>query len=279
MRISKVFNNSVVLGVDGNGGEVVLFGRGLGFQKRPGSEVDETLVEKRFFPGGVASADRVASYLQDVPMDDIELAEDIVALARTEFGHAITDAAVLPLADHLAFAFHRLREGIEIDYPLQWEVASLYPRELAFAGRVVALIAERRAIALPALEAVPLALHFVNAQFGSGEMSETMEVTEALTAILHTASEELGVAIEPDSVDLARFLTHVRYLILRRMRGQSAAKVDPAVGDAVRTASPVAYDVAERMADELNGRFGWEVGDDERFYLALHTFRLVSQRS
>lgn len=275
MRVTKVFNNSVVLGVDAHGGEVVLFGRGLGFQSRPGDDVDESLVEKRFVPGGGTTTDRLAEYLQELPAEDIALAEEIIAQARGEFGRTVSEHALFPLADHLSFAFRRLREGIDIDYPLQWEVASLYPRELAFAERMLSLIAQRRAITLPRGESVPLALHFVNAQLGAGEMSETMKVTRALVAILQTASDELGVRVDAESVFVARFVTHVRYLILRRMRGQRAADVDPAVGEAVRLASPTAFAVAERMADELSTRFGWDVGPEERFYLALHVFRLV----
>lgn len=278
MRIAKVFNNSVVLGLDERDREIVLFGRGLGFQARAGDEVDDSLVEKRFVPGGATTTDRLAEYLQDIPADDITLAEEIVAQAREEFGPSVSEQALFPLADHLSFALRRVREGIDIDYALQWEVESLYPRELAFSQRMLSLICERRDLALPAGEAVALALHFVNAQFGAGEMSETVKVTQALVAVLRTASEELGAPIDPESVFVARFVTHVRYLILRRVRGQRAADVDPSVGEAVRLASPVAFAVAERMADELGERFGWEVGAEERFYLALHVFRLIGPR-
>ena len=278
MKITKVFNNSAVLGLDEHGGEVVLFGRGLGFRTRPGDEVDPSDVERKFVPGGATSTDRIAEYLQDIPADDITLAENILGEARKEFGPSVSENALFPLADHLNFAFRRIREGINIDYALQWEVASLYPRELAFAQRMLDVVAERRRIVLPGGEAVALALHFVNAQFGAGEMSETMKVTDALVAVLRTASDEFGVPVDPESVFVARFVTHVRYLILRRMRGAGVAEVDPEVGDAVRAASPGAYSVAERMADELSQTFGWDVGTEERFYLALHVYRLLGKR-
>jgi beta-glucoside operon transcriptional antiterminator len=275
LKIVKVFNNSVVLCRDERDREVVLFGRGLGYQKGAGSEVDEDLVEKRFVPGGATSVDRLAAYLQDLPSQDIDLAEEVLALARLEFGAAVSEQALFPLADHLSFAFRRLRDEIPMDYALHWEVASLYPREFAFAQRMVLLMRERRGVLLPDLEAVPLALHFVNSQFGAGEMSETVRITAALTAVLQTALREGGTELAEDSVDIARFVTHVRYLILRRMTGQRPAKVDPFLGSAVRLANPRAHAVAGLMAKELSGRFGWDVGDDERFFLALHASRFI----
>jgi len=277
MKITKIFNNSAVLGVDEHGREAVLFGRGIGFRSRTGDIIDDSVVDKRFVPGDLASTDRIVQYLEDIPVEDIDLADSIIAEAKLEFGQGVSEHAVLPLADHLSFALRRLREGMELEYGMHWEVESLYPRELAFAQKMLALIAERRGVVLPDGEAIPLALHFVNAQFGAGEMSETMRITDALLAVMRTAATDLGIEFDAQSVFFARFVTHVRYLILRRIRGQRAAGIDPSVGDAVRVASPLSYSVAESMADELSARFGWEVEEEERFYLALHVYRLAGQ--
>ena len=40
MEILRVFNNNVVLAKGGDGGEVILTGRGLGFQAKPGQTVE-----------------------------------------------------------------------------------------------------------------------------------------------------------------------------------------------------------------------------------------------
>lgn len=48
MQIQKVLNNNVVVALDENGAETVLMGRGLGFGCRPGGEVCQAKVEKRF---------------------------------------------------------------------------------------------------------------------------------------------------------------------------------------------------------------------------------------
>ncbi|PEN06946.1 transcription antiterminator BglG, partial [Bacillus wiedmannii] len=48
MRIHKILNNNVVCTMKDNETEVVLMGRGLGFQKKVGDAIDESKIEKTF---------------------------------------------------------------------------------------------------------------------------------------------------------------------------------------------------------------------------------------
>lgn len=51
MKILRVFNNNLVLALDESGREVILTGRGLGFQARPGQEaLDAAKVSRVFVP-------------------------------------------------------------------------------------------------------------------------------------------------------------------------------------------------------------------------------------
>ena len=49
MKILKVINNNVVSALDESGEEIVVMGKGVGFEKKPGTPVDEGRIEKRFF--------------------------------------------------------------------------------------------------------------------------------------------------------------------------------------------------------------------------------------
>ena len=48
MIIQKVINNNVVSTFDSNGKEVILMGKGIGFRKKTGDELDKTKIEKIF---------------------------------------------------------------------------------------------------------------------------------------------------------------------------------------------------------------------------------------
>ena len=46
MIIQKVINNNVVSTFDANGKEVILMGKGIGFRKKAGDELDKNKIEK-----------------------------------------------------------------------------------------------------------------------------------------------------------------------------------------------------------------------------------------
>ena len=104
MQVVKVFNNNVVLGADGHGGEFVLLGRGLGFRVSPGMDIDATRVERTFVPSGVTTADRLAALVGEMPLADIELT-DVERDVKVQRVRAI--AGNLDVVGLLAQALHR----------------------------------------------------------------------------------------------------------------------------------------------------------------------------
>lgn len=280
MKVSKVFNNNVVLAVDQTDGdaEVVLIGRGLGFGLRPGDDVDHARIEKTFRPGGQQTPERIAAFLEEIPADDIDLAEEIVRRGRARFGDHVGQHMLFPLADHLSFALRRAREGVTITYPLQWEVSALYPQEVAFSKEILGLVAQERGVQLPDLEAIPFALHFVNARFGQDDLSATMQMTEVFAAVLDTVRGRLEIEIDEESLDATRFITHLRYLFLRQeKREKSPAGMDQqALYDVVRATQPVEFACAQDVRGVLEKRFDWRLDHNEVLYLTLHVARLVA---
>ncbi len=280
MVVVKVFNNNVVLGVDDRGVEHVLLGRGLGFQASAGGEVDPARVERIFTPSGATTAERIATLLDEIPMADIELTEKIVAMARGRLGAHVTGHVLVPMADHLSFALRRAAEGVtEIEYPLRWEVQYLYPDEVAVAREALDMIERERGVRLPEIEAVPIALHLVNAQFGASDLTQMVQMTALLHQILAVIRDAYGREIDEGSVEVARFVTHLRYLFLREQRGKRLHDAPVALHEALRNARPREYTVAGRVGELLQTEFGWSITTDEVLYLALHVSRLVDAAS
>ena len=48
MRVTKIVNNNIVISEDKNHNEVVLMGKGLGFQKHKGDEIKLSQIEKTY---------------------------------------------------------------------------------------------------------------------------------------------------------------------------------------------------------------------------------------
>ncbi|GAA1441592.1 PRD domain-containing protein [Leifsonia poae] len=275
MKVVKIFNNSVVLGADGNGQEAVLLGAGLGFALKVGMNIDPARIERTFLPENAASIERLVQYAQEIPLSDIELTEEILLEASQALHIRTPDQLLLPLADHITFALSRARTGVgEIDYPLRWEVQQLYPDELAVARTAIAIIASRTGVFLPSVEAVPIALHFVNAHVGATDVTTTMRMTTVLSEALDTVRRHLDMDIDEDSLAVSRLVTHLRYLFLRQQRGTMSQSGQVALDAEIRGALPREYECARAVSQLLADRWGTPVTSEETLYLTLHIGRL-----
>lgn len=196
MEILRVFNNNVVL-ARADRGEVILTGRGLGFQAKPGQRVDPAKVVKVFVPDDGRDVDNFGSLVAAIPPEHLVLADQALDTARAELRTPLPSATVVALADHLSFAIKRLRQGIDFEYPLRAEVAHLYPEELRIAQRLLDHVNSSVEQPLPDEEAVPIALHLVNAGFATGDLSFTYQMTGVFAQLFEVLEQAYGRPLQP----------------------------------------------------------------------------------
>jgi beta-glucoside operon transcriptional antiterminator len=278
MRVKRVFNNNVVLSIDGQGRDVVLLGRGLGFQTRPGDAIREELVERRFVPQDT-SVERLAAFAAEIPYEVIEVVEGCLDRAKEILGSNITDHLLVPLSDHVHFAIQRAKNGVKIEYPLIWEVENLYPAEVEVARILHSRLSEQLGVQLQHGEIVPLALHFVNAQLGTNDMDAAMRMTSGLAAAFEIIGEEHGIQLEEESASVARFVTHMRHLFFRKRSGGEQLSLSTDIAAAVRDSRPHEYTTARRISQRLFELFEWNVEEEEVLYMALHITRLTAENA
>lgn len=275
MEIARVFNNNLVLALDAMGREVILTGRGLGFQARPGQVVDQTRVVRTFVPADGRDPDHLAQLLAGIPPEHIQLVGDALAeVGLDKVGR--NPSLVIALADHVSFALRRLAIGMQLDYPLQAEVQHLYPEEYEQAKALLAAINVRAERPLPGDEAVGLALHLVNAGFATGDLSYTYQMTGVIQQMVAVIGQTFSLDVDGSSVSIGRFITHLRYLFVRIHQHRQLDEGQSAIGAAIRTAYPAAAECARRLAELLEIRLGAPLTEDEVSYLALHIARVVA---
>ena len=276
-RILRVFNNNVVLARDQQGREVVLTGRALGFQTRPGQRVDESKVVRTFVPEDGRNPDNVAAMLASIAPEHLQIADEVLAPVWAERGQEPSSATVLAVADHISFAIKRARQAIEVDYPLRAEIAHLYPRELAWGERIVTALNQRLDVQLPPEEAVPLALHLVNAAFNTGNLSRTYQMTGVFSQIFDVIEQAYDQRLDRDSLNVARFITHLRYFFVRVEAGKQLVENPETFATTIRQSFPEAYQCAERVKVLLELRLEKPITPDEVVYLTLHVARLANE--
>lgn len=277
MDILRVFNNNVVLARSAGNDEVILVGRGLGFQAKPGQPVDPKRVMRTFVPSDGRDPDHLAELLADVPPEYVALLSEAMVKAGLDQQVHDSPTLVIALADHVAFAQKRLAADISVEYPLLAEVQHLYPKEYAEGRRLWASLRELD-MDLPEAESVAFTLHLVNAGFASGDLSQTYRMTGVIQQMLDVIATTYDIDLDQSSANVGRFITHLRYLFVRIHEHAQLAKDHAAINLAIRQAHPVALQCAERLAHIMELRLGSGLTEDELAYLTLHVARVADDR-
>ncbi|MDN5570602.1 MAG: PRD domain-containing protein [Propionibacteriaceae bacterium] len=278
MEILRVFNNNVVLARDDAGGEVILTGRGLGFQARPGQPVDTAKVVRVFRPVDGRDPHHLAELLAGIAPEYVQLVAAAVTQAGLDARAAPSPTLLIALADHVSFALRRGQLGMDIEYPLLGEVTNLYAEEYRAASALLGAINERLDAPLPDGEAVALTLHLVNAGFTTGDLSYTYTMTGVIQQMVTIIEQTYGLELNPASVSLGRFITHLRYLFVRIHQHQQLDEGHSTIASAIRDVHPEALRCAERLAAVMELRLGAPLTDDEISYLTLHVARVASDQ-
>jgi len=278
MELVRVFNNNVVLAKDDAGRDVILTGRGLGFQARPGQTVDPAQIVRIFVPADGRDPDHLAQLLAGIPPEHIAL----VGSALADVGlDSLTrnPALIIALADHVSFALRRVAVGMEIEYPLLAEVQNLYVEEYTGAAALLIAINARSETQLPSAEAVGLALHLVNAGFATGDLSYTYTMTGAIQQMVTVIEQTFSLDLGSGSVSVGRFVTHLRYLFVRVHQHKQLDQKHSPIGVVIRATYPKEAECALRLASLLELRLGSALTDDEVSYLALHVARVAADQA
>lgn len=308
MEVLRVFNNNVVLARSPAGREVILTGRGVGFQKRPGDAIAPAQIARIFVPADEHDPDHLANLLLDIPPEAVQLVSHALPAAHIEQTAADNPALVIALADHVALAITRARQGKRLEYPLAAEVRHLYPAEYAQGVQLVASINAQLAahpeafsaaaahsagaaaapaaaarpgaaaapVALPDSEAVALTLHLVNAGFSKGNLAYTYQMTGVIQQMLAVLESACTASLADSSANVGRFVTHLRYLFVRIAQHQQLSEPSMSkISRAIEAAYPQAMALAAKLAAIIEMRFDTALTSDETAYLALHIARLM----
>ena len=270
-----MLNNNVVLARDEIGREAILTGRGLGFQRKRGQDIDASLISRRYIPAD--NAQSVAEVLAGIPLARLALIERVFRKAARGLNTDVPSSTLIAVVDHINQAMARVCQGLAMDYPLRAEVAHLHPEELRLAEAMVEEINAAQEVQLPRGEAVALALHLFTAAIGAPSAQAASEQSRLIGQVMGLLEKSFGEAFDADSVNAARFAVHLRYFLVRaRTAVQIEDGTSSLVAEALRVSDPDAYRVARRIRDLLEIRLNTAVTDDETAYLALHVARLTS---
>ena len=272
----KVLNNNVVISIDEHGRERVLMGRGLGFQLKPEDRLDPAKVEKTFVLEAGAEGERERQLLTDVPYPVIEAVTGAVDLAERELGHHLGRRLVIPVIDHIQYVLERLDQGVRIPATHMPELRVLHPHEFRAAEHMAAHIASALDRELPPEEAVFLTMHLLNATRDEPNGTAAL-LFRRVQHVATTVETGLGVTLDVESPDYARFILHVQFLLQRLVSKTMLRSSDTSFFEFAKHSYPRSYAIAEQVKAYVRAATGSDLTDEELLYLIVHVERLASQ--
>lgn len=272
----RVLNNNVVVTTDASGRERVLMGRGLGFDLKHSDAVDPAKVEKTFILDEGPEGERERTVLAQTPYPVVEAVNTAVDRAERRLERQLGRRFTIAVIDHVQYVLERLEQGLRIPAGSMPELRVLYANEFAAAEQMAESIARDLECELPPEEAVFLTMHVLNAT--RDEQNGTAALfLRRLQHVVDIVEREIGVDLDRESPDYARFILHVQFLLQRLVSRTMLAGQDTSFFMFARNRYTRAFEIAESVKEYVLAATGSELTDEEVLYLIVHVERLRSQ--
>ena len=264
-HISKILNNNVIICINSNQ-EVILIGKGIGFNKKPGMVVDDNAsIEK------VYKLDQKQQ--QEYYKSLVEIADEEVLQAIIESVNYITSTTYMKDDKQLVIA---LTDQI-ISNPFAMETKHLYSEAYDIATQVIQRLNEKLDVTFPDDEIGFIALHIASNKEDL-PMSEISLINKMISKCVLIIENDIGYPVNPRTVQYQRFIRHIQFLI-RRLNKKEYVHAQDEFINMVKTYYPNCYSTAYKISKVIQKDLDIDIDDSEIVYLALHIYHFQSQNN
>lgn len=271
--IEKVINNNIISAYEKSGAEVIVMGRGIGFKKKQGEVVPADQISKIFRIKSRTLTEQFKELLANMPLERVRISDEIISHAKDHLKLKLNQSIYVTLTDHINFAIERVSQGIEPQNALLWEIKRFYPQEFQLGIYALELIQDRLGILLPEDEAGFIALHFVNAEYGT-DIRDAVKFPDQMQAIVDIVEHDLGILLDESSLHYERFVTHIKFLIQRIYRKELLSSEDRELSLMMRRKYPREYQCSVKVAEYIMQATGSRLSEEEIMYLSVHIRRV-----
>lgn len=273
--IEKVINNNIISAYEKSGAEVIVMGRGIGFKKKQGEVVPADQISKIFRIKSRTLAEQFKELLANMPLERVRISDEIISHAKDHLKLKLNQSIYVTLTDHINFAIERVSQGIEPQNALLWEIKRFYPQEFQLGIYALELIQDRLDILLPEDEAGFIALHFVNAEYGT-DIRDAVKFPDQMQAIVDIVERDLGILLDESSLHYERFMTHIKFLIQRIYRKELLSSEDRELSLLMQRKYPREYQCSVKVAEYIMQATGSRLSEEEIMYLSVHIRRVTT---
>ena len=271
-RVIKALNHNGVLAVDNDTQkEYILLGKGIGFGKKVNERMETPknaniyLLQKTTYKGSTKEI------INNIEPEILEIASSIIVEAKKNFDK-VDENILCPLADHIAFAIKRIRNGEYISNPLTADIRALFSKEYMVAYKGKDIIKERLNIEINDDEIGYIALH-IHSSLGDEKVSQAMEIAMIVRDCITSIEQSIGKKIDNESLSYNRLMSHIKYMAARTLKGETI-KLD--MNDYIKERFEKSFELSKNICRKLGSKLNKEIKGVEIGYLAMHIERVFS---
>lgn len=273
MQVIKKLNNNFAICMDKEGKELIAYGKGIGFPKVPYELTDLNQIDRTFYD----IDDKYLYLLQELPEKVLDFAAKLVDIAHNELQYELNPNLVMTLADHIHFCIQRARKKIVVQMPLISEIEQSFPKEAKIGKYAVRQMERRFAVQLNENEASGIAISFANARNSAEKKADTSIQKwfhEALEDTISIVEDTVGILIERESFNFARYSSHLMYLLKRIDSNQTLDTDNGIMYQSIREEFPEIAECIDKIEVYFEKRFDIQLSKEEKMYLMLHINRI-----
>lgn len=270
MKVGKILNNNLVLSKDEKGQEIIVKGLGIGFHARRGDRIDESLIEKIFYPGNHQNSLQMQEYLTSIPEEYWDFVQNFVDMVKQRDQLELNNSIYFSLSDHIMGTVNRLRDGISLKNVLLLDIQQLYKKEYELGLELLGKINEHFSLSLPDDEAGFIALHFVNAEEG-GQSNDSYQIAMIVNQIQEIVKNYYSdVTFDESSLYYQRFLTHLKYFAQRYLHKELQYDEDERLFSIISEQCREAYGCVKLIYLLMEEKYNYALSKEEMMYLSIH---------
>ncbi len=273
LTIKKVLNSSVVLATDAQDAELIILGKGIGYGKKPGMQVEDDIGNQWFVPVAAPQLKQVMALLEEMPSEVIEVTGQINQYAIQQLNQKLNEGLTFALMDHINFALQRLSNGMHIQNKLYWEVQNYYPEEFRIGEFSDRLINVKFNVTLPKEEIANIAFHIINAEKEGINDYDSMKVTALVDDVVSLIRYQVKNQIQTGSISYQRLITHIKFFAERLLSNQQLTGSDSFMNQHLRQKYPEATQIADLIVKFIDRKYQLTITEEELIYLIVHIER------
>ncbi len=271
MRVNKILNNNLVLSKNEDNEEIIIKGLGIGYHAKRGDKIDESLIEKIFYPKNHQNSIQMQQYLLSIPEEYFDFVQKFVDHVKEEAPNLrLNNSIYLSLSDHILGTVERFRNGISLKNVLLLDIQQLYKKEYEYGMKMVDEINRTFQTKLPVDEAGFIALHFVNAEEGQHNTDNykiAMIVNQVQEIVKNYFSD---ITFNESSLYYQRFLTHLKYFAQRYLHKELQYDEDENLFQLIQEQCREAYGCVKLIYLMMEEKYQYALSKEEMVYLSIH---------